>query len=183
MLLIYYLVISYLIGTLMTAYFVGKWKGINLQQANTGNLGARNAGRTLGKVAFLLTVIGDGLKGVLVVFLGRYLGFEDVWITAGILFVVLGHLYPFWLKFKGGKGIATGIGALLTFSPILLLALIAGFVVSLPFTKSLTISMVIGFMTYSIYIVATGEFELLILVAILALLTFEHRQNLIERVK
>ena len=167
----------------MTAYFVGKWNGINLQQVNSQNLGARNAGRELGKLAFIVTVIGDGGKGIIVVLLGRYLELSEFTLTVGILFVVLGHLYPFWLKFKGGKGIATGIGALLAFSPLLLVALIAGFIVSLPFTKSLTISMVIGFLTYSLYIVATGKLELLLLVVMLILLTFKHRENLKERMK
>ena len=167
----------------MTAYFVGKWNGINLQQANSHNLGARNAGRTLGKFAFFITVVGDGGKGIVVVLLGRYLEFSEFAVTAGILFVVLGHLYPFWLKFKGGKGIATGIGALLAFSPVLLVALIAGFIMSLPFTKSLTISMVIGFFTYSLYIVGTGRWSLLLLIVMLLLLTWKHRENLMERVK
>ena len=180
---LYYFAVSYIIGTFMTAYFVGKWNGINLQQVNSQNLGARNAGRELGKLAFVVTVIGDGGKGIVVVLLGRYLDFSEFTLTVGILFVVLGHLYPFWLKFKGGKGIATGIGALLAFSPLLLVALIAGFIGSLPFTKSLTISMVVGFFTYSLYIVATGKFELLLLVVMLMLLTFKHRENLKERVK
>ena len=183
MLQLYYFAVSYIIGTFMTAYFVGKWNGINLQQVNSQNLGARNAGRELGKLAFVVTVIGDGGKGIVVVLLGRYLDFSEFTLTVGILFVVLGHLYPFWLKFKGGKGIATGIGALLAFSPLLLVALIAGFIGSLPFTKSLTISMVVGFFTYSLYIVATGKFELLLLVVMLMLLTFKHRENLKERVK
>ena len=167
----------------MTAYFVGKWKGVDLQQQNTGNLGARNAGRTLGKAAFFLTVLGDGGKGIVVVLIGRYLGFTDFWITLGVLSVVLGHLYPFWLRFKGGKGVATGIGALLAFSPPLILALLAGFLLALPFTKSMTISMVAGFFTYSLAIVLMGRWELNILIAMLILLTIEHRQNISERVK
>lgn len=166
----------------MTAYFVGRWNGINLQKENTGNLGARNAGRTLGKTAFILTVLGDGGKGIAVVLLGRFLGFSDFWITLGILFVVAGHLYPFWLRFKGGKGIATGIGALLAFSPLLLLAFLGGLSLSLPFTKSLTISMIIGFFTYSVTILLTGRYELAVLIVMLTLLTIEHRQNIIERV-
>ena len=180
---IFYLLFSYLLGTCMTAYFVGKWKGIDLQRQNTGNLGARNAGRTLGKAAFFLTVLGDGGKGIVVVLIGRYLGFTDFWITLGVLSVVLGHLYPFWLRFKGGKGVATGIGALLAFSPPLILALLAGFLLALPFTKSMTISMVAGFFTYSLAIVLMGRWELNILIAMLILLTIEHRQNISERVK
>ena len=179
----FYLLFSYLLGTCMTAYFVGKWKGVDLQQQNTGNLGARNAGRTLGKTAFFLTVLGDGGKGIAVVLIGRYLGFTDFWITLGVLSVVLGHLYPFWLRFKGGKGVATGIGALLAFSPPLILALLAGFLLALPFTKSMTISMVSGFFTYSLAIVLLGRWELTALIAMLILLTIEHRQNISERVR
>ncbi len=179
----FYLLFSYLLGTCMTAYFVGKWKGVNLQQENTGNLGARNAGRSLGKIAFFLTVLGDGGKGIVTVLIGRCLGFNDFWVTVGILFVVMGHLYPFWLRFKGGKGIATGIGALLTFSPLLLLSFLGGLILSLPFTKSLTISMILGFFTYSMTILLTGRYELVVLIAMLVLLTIEHRQNIMERVK
>lgn len=68
--------------------------------------------------------------------IGRCLGFSDFWVTLGILFVVMGHLYPFWLRFKGGKGIATGIGALLTFSPLLLLSFLGGLILSLPLPKA-----------------------------------------------
>lgn len=178
-----YLIISYLIGNIMTASLVGKLYGVSLQNENSGNLGARNAGRTLGKLAFSITLLGDAFKGAFVVFIGRSLDYSTFVLTLGILFVILGHLYPFWLRFKGGKGIATMIGAFLAFSPSYMLAMAFGTVLFLIFTRSFTISMIGGFITYILVIIYTEQFQWIMLIGILLLLTFEHRQNLIERVR
>ncbi|WP_332645605.1 glycerol-3-phosphate acyltransferase [Lysinibacillus sp. 54212] len=178
-----YLLVSYLIGNFMTASFVGKLYGVSLQDENSGNLGARNAGRTLGKLAFMLTLLGDAFKGALVVIIGNSLDFSSFLITLGILFVILGHLYPFWLRFKGGMGIATMIGSFLAFSPTFMLAMIAGTALFLIFTRSLTLSMIGGFMAYSFAILFSGNFHWSLLIGVLVLLTYEHRDNLMKRVR
>ena len=114
-----YWIISYFIGTFLTAWWVGKWKKTDLRTMRSGNLGARNAGAVLGKSAFLLTFLGDALKGILIIYIGFYYHFSLAIIAIGGLLVILGHLYPFWLKFKGGKGIATFIGVALAYNPLL----------------------------------------------------------------
>lgn len=164
----------------MTAWFVGRIYGVSLQEHNSGNLGARNAGKTLGKKAFIMTAIVDGLKGVFVVVVGRYFGFNESIIAMAIIFVLLGHLYPFWLKFKGGKGVATIIGALLIFNSMYFFLFLVGFVITMLLTKSLTWGMLGGYIVYSVYILLFQTMDWLIVCSIV-LVIFKHRQNFKER--
>lgn len=154
---IVYLIMSYLIGNLMTAWWVGKRNGVDLREFRSGNLGARNAGAVIGKPAFFLTFLGDASKGALVIILGFQFEFA-VWIVAfGGLLVILGHLFPFWLKGKGGKGIATFIGVGLSFDPLLFSTFVIGFAIFLPLLRSATLSMFFGYVTYIIGIVIIEE--------------------------
>ena len=106
---------SYLLGSIPFGIFVSKVFGLgNLRDIGSGNIGATNVLRTGNKLAALITLILDGLKGVLVVVVARFIS-EDAAITASI-FVIIGHIYPVWLKFSGGKGVATFIGSILALS-------------------------------------------------------------------
>lgn len=106
---------SYLLGSIPFGILVSKVFGLgNLRDIGSGNIGATNVLRTGNKLAALMTLILDGLKGVLVVVVARFIS-EDAAITASIL-VIIGHIYPVWLRFSGGKGVATFIGAILALS-------------------------------------------------------------------
>jgi glycerol-3-phosphate acyltransferase PlsY len=106
---------SYLLGSIPFGIFVSKVFGLgNLRDIGSGNIGATNVLRTGNKLAALITLILDGLKGSLVVVVARFIS-EDAAITASI-FVIIGHIYPVWLKFSGGKGVATFIGSILALS-------------------------------------------------------------------
>ena len=106
---------SYLLGSIPFGILVSKVFGLgNLRDIGSGNIGATNVLRTGNKLAALITLILDGLKGVLVVVVARFIS-EDAAITASI-FVIIGHIYPVWLKFSGGKGVATFIGSILALS-------------------------------------------------------------------
>jgi len=176
-----YWLLSYLIGNFMTAFFVGKAYGINLQEERSKNLGARNAGSVIGKAAFVWTFFGDSLKGVAVVLLGRLWHLEEWVINVGVTCVIIGHLFPVWLKFNGGKGVATFIGVGLALSPGLFFWMILGTALVLALTRSLTLGMVGGFVLYSAAIVQTGNFQLYIpiLVAMLCML-IKHTPNIKE---
>ena len=103
---------SYLLGSIPFGILVSKVFGLgNLRDIGSGNIGATNVLRTGNKLAALITLILDGLKGVLAVVVARFIS-EDAAITASI-FVIIGHIYPVWLRFSGGKGVATFIGAIL----------------------------------------------------------------------
>ena len=178
----FYLLLSYLFGTILFAAVLGKFKGIDLQNNNSGNLGARNAGRTLGKWAFILVAVGDGLKGLIVVIAGRILEFSELTVAFAVIAVVLGHLYPFWNRGKGGKGVATVIGAMVAFSPLLLFVFLAGFLLSLLATKSATLSMTVGFIVYGLIMSLYTEAGFIVSIA-LVLVIWKQRHSIVERVK
>lgn len=177
-----YIVASYFLGTFMTAWFIGKVYGINLQNEHSGNLGARNAGRVIGKKAFIFTALGDVLKGVVVVAIGRYFGMSELMIGWALFAVVCGHLYPFWLKGKGGKAVATVLGGLLIFSWQASLVFIASLLLFLLVKRSVTLGFIVGLIAYStalVYLQVDGFWPVL---AAIALVIWKHRSNIVERV-
>ncbi|WP_042474925.1 glycerol-3-phosphate acyltransferase [Bacillus ndiopicus] len=180
MMVVYYLFGSYLLGTIMTAWLVGKWYGQSLQQQFSGNLGARNAGRVFGKKAFILTAVGDGLKGVIVVVIGRYIGYENTIITWAVFCVLLGHLYPFWLSFKGGKGVATIVGALITLNTLYFSAFIISFIVATYLLRSATFGLCVALILYSAVVIFAGVLPATLICSIVLIL-WKHRQNIKER--
>ena len=123
------IVAAYLIGSIPIGYIVGRLKGIDLFQVGSGNIGATNAGRVLGRKFGILVFILDFLKGALPVALivpaakalnpdaESALGTWDAWRVAAATVTFLGHLFPIFLRFRGGKGVATGAGAVLVLMP------------------------------------------------------------------
>lgn len=178
-----YIVISYVVGTLLTAWFVGKARGQDLRNMHSGNLGARNAGRTFGKGAFAITATGDVLKGVLIVVLGRYLGMSETLVAVGALAVVCGHLYPFWLHWRGGKGVATVLGAMLLFNWQASIMFALSFFVAFIIKRSATLSLLIGFIFYSGALIFSQVEGLVYMLFAIALVIWKHRANILERVK
>ncbi len=123
---------AFLAGSIPFSLFIGKMKGIDIRTVGSGNVGATNLGRALGRTYFFLGFFADMLKGVLpVVLAGFALGsiahweapFQRTWIwLACVVACVLGHVFSPWIGFKGGKGIATGFGGLLGVFPMLTFA-------------------------------------------------------------
>lgn len=117
---------AYLLGSVPFAMISSKIFGLaDPRSYGSGNPGATNVLRSGNKKAALMTLIGDGLKGWAAVFIAQRTGFSDAIIGLVALAVFLGHLYPVFLKFKGGKGVATAAGVLLALDPLLGLAVAA----------------------------------------------------------
>ena len=124
-------VVAYLLGSIPTGYLVGRAKGVDVRKVGSGNIGATNAFRTLGKTAGILVLLVDALKGYVAAsqvptIVQRLIApsvppdeatREYLQIIAGVV-VILGHNYTCWLHFKGGKGIATSAGVLAALIPI-----------------------------------------------------------------
>lgn len=112
----YIILISYLIGNISGGYILGKIiKKKDIRKYGSGNAGTTNAFRVFGKSIGVLTFIIDFLKGMLIVYIVKRI-FSPFYVPIAILFCVIGHNYPFYMKFKGGKGVATTIGALSLFN-------------------------------------------------------------------
>lgn len=109
---------GYLLGSLPVGLWVGRrWKGLDVRQFGSGNIGATNVGRVCGPVAGGLVLVCDVLKGLLPPVAGAAMELSSPWQILAALAAILGHNYSVWLGFKGGKGIATSLGALLGIAP------------------------------------------------------------------
>jgi glycerol-3-phosphate acyltransferase PlsY len=129
--LIYLLIpISYLVGSIPFGIIISRPKGIDLRSSGSGNIGATNVLRSVGKLPALFTLIADILKGAVPLMLLSYLsggsGMPSFEVWGGVigLAAVLGHLFPVFLSFKGGKGVATGLGVMLVYSPAAMLMMV-----------------------------------------------------------
>jgi len=182
---IFGIILSYLLGSIPFGYLVGKYlKNVDIRERGSGNIGTANAFRVMGAKYAILVLIGDCLKGFLAVFLARRLLIIDnisFYLIIG-LFAIIGHNWSIFLKFKGGKGIATTYGVVFSFYPIISLisALIWGIIVITIKIASLgSIISVFSMLILSFIFNTTLEFKyFLIVINLLAL--FRHRSNIIR---
>lgn len=116
--------VGYVLGCFTTGYYLVRWKtGQDIREIGSGSCGARNVGRQLGKTGFILIVLGDFWKGAAAVLITNWLtGGNEIAILLSILGVVAGHIWPIQIGFRGGKGVATCLGALSFFSFYLVLS-------------------------------------------------------------
>lgn len=151
-------VLSYLAGSIPFGYLIGKvFKGIDLRDYGSGNIGATNAGRVLGKSWGIACLILDALKGLLpVAFFPQFCFASDSpWldhatVLAGVMTIV-GHMFPCWLGFRGGKGVATSLGVLTILSPWGVLVAAALFFISLAIWRYVSLSSMIAAVGFAGY--------------------------------
>lgn len=112
--------VAYLIGSIPFGYLLVRWqKGIDVRSTGSGGTGATNVSRSLGMAGFVAVFILDVGKGTLAVLLVKRLtGGDPRWIALASVAAILGHCFPVWLKFRGGKGVATGVGVFLALAPL-----------------------------------------------------------------
>ena len=122
------LVAAYLLGSVSFAIvLVRVFRGVDVRREGSGNAGATNVLRTSGKGLATLTMLLDVGKGALAVFLMRSITYDARWLGAAACVAVLGHVFPVWFGFRGGKGVATAIGAFSVLCPFAVLAVVAVF--------------------------------------------------------
>jgi glycerol-3-phosphate acyltransferase PlsY len=111
---------AYLVGAIPFGLVMSRLFGLgDIRQIGSGNIGATNVLRTGNKIAAALTLLLDSGKGLLVVIIARYLSEDEYSVAIAGLFSIVGHCYPVWLGFRGGKGVATGLGVFLGFDPLI----------------------------------------------------------------
>ena len=111
------IVFAYLFGSIPFGVLVGKITGVNIRQVGSGNIGATNVLRTVGKLSALFVLLGDALKGTFSVLIAKYLELGELWVAAAGFAAIIGHLASIYLGFKGGKGVATGLGVFVAINP------------------------------------------------------------------
>ena len=186
------IIVSYLLGSIPFGYIAGRIAGIDIRTAGSGNVGATNVVRILGKrygyPVFALDVLkGFGAVKISMVMSGQHLKWNSPEISGmvGAIFSVLGHVFPPWLKFKGGKGVATAAGALLALMPIATLIGVAVWIIVFWLTRYVSLASVVATTALPIVILVIGSPDghsgrLLAYssVCVAALVIWRHRSNL-----
>lgn len=177
------IILAYLLGSIPSGLIIGKvFYGKDIREHGSGNLGGTNTFRTLGVKAGLVVSIADVLKGTLAASLPLLLNADLPMLLVGV-FAVIGHMYPIFAGFRGGKAVATSGGVLLAYIPLLFLIMLIIFFISLYITKYVSLSSIITGISAFIYSLFTGDLPLIIVVAVLAtFVIYRHRANL-ERIR
>ncbi|MEJ7540837.1 glycerol-3-phosphate 1-O-acyltransferase PlsY [Staphylococcus intermedius] len=184
MVLILLFIVSYLIGSIPSGYLIGKiFFKKDIREYGSGNTGATNSFRVLGKPAGFAVTFFDIFKGFIVVFLPVLFNVEIHGLLVGI-FAILGHVYPIYLKFRGGKAVATSAGVLLAVNPILLLILAAIFFIILKLTKYVSLSSIIAAICCVIGSFFVSDYIMLFTSFVVAiLLIYRHMSNIKRIIK
>lgn len=182
--------VAYLLGSIPTGFLVAKARGVDIRTVGSGNIGATNAFRALGKAFGIFVLLMDALKGWVAVIVGAAVvdavlpggpPLEYLRITAGIT-AILGHNFTCWLHFKGGKGIATSAGVLIALVPLALLIILSVFIILFLVTRyvsvgSIAASFSLPFATW--FTTSPHDVGLTIVTgAMAALAIIKHRKNI-----
>lgn len=179
-------IISYLLGNINAAYIYGRLtKNTDIRQHGSGNAGTTNALRVMGKKAGIIVFISDFFKGLIAVLLAKMLS-DGAYAEAVAAFaVIVGHNWPIFLRFKGGKGVATLMGAYALIAPLYLLIAAVIAVLIICFTKLVSLASICGIYSILIMIIIFQGFGVnFILTLIIALIsTYQHRENIKRLIK
>jgi glycerol-3-phosphate acyltransferase PlsY len=145
---------AYLLGSIPFGYLIVRWqKGIDVRSTGSGGTGATNVMRNLGIIGFVATFILDVGKGTFAVLLvSRLTSGDPRWIAASSVAAILGHCFPIWLKFRGGKGVATGVGVFIALAPLQVALVLGIFTIIVAIWRYISLGS----------IVATAAFPLLV---------------------
>lgn len=186
------IVLAYLMGSIPFGYLLVKlWAGGDVRETGSGGTGATNVTRRLGRRAGLLTLALDAVKGALAVVVARWLltdgAVVDWWVIAAALAAVAGHIFPVWLSFHGGKGVATGLGVFLSLSPLAVLCALPVFLVVVWATRYVSLGSIIAAALLPLFIwlidrsgPSDGSLAPLMTAAVIggALIVLMHRANI-----
>jgi glycerol-3-phosphate acyltransferase PlsY len=144
------LLVAYLLGSIPFGYLLVRWKtGSDVRAAGSGNIGATNVLRTTGRLAGVATLLLDIGKGYLAVWIaGRWTGENALWMSLAVLAVMAGHAYSIFLGFKGGKAVASFVGAFLCLTPFALGMETIVFVAVVAWTRYISLGSIIGAATF-----------------------------------
>lgn len=174
------LVVAYLLGSIPFSYLVARRKGIDVRTVGSGNVGATNVMRSVGRGAGLLAFALDFLKGSAATTLALKASSGATVASLAAVVAVLGHMFPVWLRGQGGKGVATGAGAFLPLAPLPTAVSIVTFALTLALTRYVSVSSMAGTVTLALVTRLVGLPLPVTLAAITssALVIWKHRGNL-----
>lgn len=174
------LIAAYIVGSIDFAVIVARMHGVDITKVGSGNPGASNVLRSIGKLPAAMVLLGDMMKGVIGAAIGFFLTGDPNWGFAGGFAAVVGHCYPLFHRFKGGKGVATAGGVLLFTVPIVALINVALWAILARITKTASVSsLVVMAVTVPLVLWLGIETEGLVwLLLTIALIVWRHRANI-----
>ncbi len=177
------IILSYLLGGIPFGYLIVRLiEGKDVRQIGSGNIGATNVFRTSKKVAGILTLLLDAGKGYLAVFMTSIVVHDPTrnWEVAAAVAAILGHVFPVFLKFKGGKGVATGCGAYAAISPLAVLTTLLLFVVTASVSKYVSLASILATAAYPAWAYLYGQPRNVILGGIIGacIIIAKHHSNI-----
>ena len=175
------LIISYLLGAIPNSLIIGKlFYKKDLRDYGSGNIGTTNTFRVLGKKPGIVVLLLDMLKGFIPVLFPLLLNIELSGLIFGIV-AAIGHVFPIYLKFKGGKAVATSAGAILAFNPLIFIGLALFFIVILKISKYVSLSSILSSIVLFISSIFTQDLIFIILSFIIMVIIIIRHQSNIKR--
>lgn len=176
------LVIAYLLGSIPFGYVLVKWStGGDVRAAGSGNIGATNVLRTTGRAAGVATLLLDIAKGYAAVWIAaRLTGNNELWMSAAALAVMAGHAYPVFLRFQGGKAVATFVGAFLRLTPLPLGAVLLVFVGVVAWTRHISLGSIAAAATFplAVWLIVHSPWSVLVAAVIAGIfIIYKHSNN------
>jgi glycerol-3-phosphate acyltransferase PlsY len=151
------LIAAYLLGSIPFGYLIVRTRtGADVRESGSGGTGATNVSRRAGKLAGVVTLLLDAAKGALAVLVARWLLTDDFginwWVTAAAILAVIGHCFPVWLGFRGGKGVATGVGVFLSLSPLAVACAALIFILVVVATRYVSLGSILATATFPLFV-------------------------------
>jgi len=174
------LLVVYLIGSIPVGFLITRIAGgFDIRGKGSGNIGATNVLRTVGPVPAIATLLGDILKGYVAVRAAEVLGPEPAWGAAGAAVAIVGNCWPVFLRFKGGKGVATGLGAFLALAPKAVLPAAAAWLILAVAFRYVSLASIIGCVALAIGVWLFGYPQVYAAssVCVAALIVWRHKAN------
>lgn len=175
------LIIAYLVGSIPVGLLISKFSGgVDPRQAGSKNIGATNVMRVAGKKAAALTLIGDLLKGLLPVAAARLFNLPEEGLLLVGLSAILGHIFPVYLKFKGGKGVATSFGVFLGIAPLIALIALLIWIAGISFSKYSSVGALSAFAALPfLAVLLKPEMKFVLFSTIISILVYiRHKENI-----
>jgi len=182
MLLFLVSVAAYLCGSIPTGVLLTRRLGVDIRNTGSGNVGATNVARSVGKKAGLLTLLGDALKGLVPVLVVRFLNLGEAALACTAVGALAGHLFSPFLHFSGGKGVATGFGVFLGLAPQAILLALPLFIVTFAVSRIVSLSSLVATVATPLFLFLlsypTGHVYAGLIIA--ALIIIRHHENVVR---
>ena len=175
---------AYLMGSIPFAQLLSTRRGIDLRRVGSGNVGASNVLRTLGVRPAVLAMMLDAVKGTVAVLIAQRLTNGVAAPVAAGLASMIGHVYPIWLRFRGGKGVATAAGAFAVLTPVAAVVAVGAFLLTVALTRFISVGSMVAALTLAAWAIASDAPRIVEVGAAIgaALVLIGHRANLLRLV-